>query len=1446
MQKDQLAQDMLLLGPPGELRRRIALRFCEVAQREYEFISLSRDTTEADLKQRREIVGNSVRFVDQAAVRAAIEGRVLILEGIEKAERNILPLLNNLLENREMALEDGRFLMNAKRYDKLLETHTEAEMHRLGLIRVDPNFRVISLSLPVPRYAGNPLDPPLRSRFQAYSVPPLSLSSRIDTLSREAPSLSADTVKLLASAAEAFRHADTESFSELLAKPIEFTEEGLVSAARLLERFPHTATQDVLRRVYPSRWVAKDAAQADAIESAFKKLGVDMKSERAKGYAIASVRHEAPRHKLVTLTRESGREEAKVRVPSGPLPSVAPDSGAFVVTSHGGVLLQHMLEDHAIGRDMCIIGPKGSGKSTLVKQFAAMLGYETEHMMLFRDMSTRDLLQRRATKKIDRAKQAEALSQSSSARHREGLGLVASATDELVREESRIMGNNDALAESLREGEDSESMWEMSPLIRAAVNGRIAILDNIDRLPVGALSVLQSLIHERQVSLHDGTRLVSSETYGRLLSEHGLTQAELTANRVYAIHPAFRIIATGDLPSASHAYITQEVMSLFHFHHLPSLDNPVELERFLDRVALRRDGVDSVDNASSPARLDRAREQLAGLVRFNEALKQNKHLQIALSTRQLIRAGRRIANAERPATALDTRDVVHGLLLFDFLPAATKATVTKLLFKSLGGREPFSSHHAKEYAQECEKGNYDYLFSVGTFHDEARNAKALEGQSPSPSPFSPTGASSLAVEAPAAKAHPVHLIPDIDFFAIPSHVSLLQEMYKDYALGEHLLLIGPQGVGKNKLTDKFLQTLHLPRQYIQLHRDTTVSSLTLQPSLERGKIVWTDSPLVKAVKEGHVLVVDEADKAPPEVVVVLKSLVDGEMTLADGRRIVQSAHIAQQGSSSAPNEAEAVVAMHPNFRLIVLANKPGWPFLGNDFFRECGDLFSCHAIDNPDVASEMALLRAYAPSVPTETLSRLTRAFSHLRQLVDEGHLSYPYSSREAIAIARHLERFPGEPFEEALRNVFAFDVWSDSTVRESIVAAFKRSGFRVSNTFMQPPVELFEASQAGAGAGATAASGRRRPLRLNYEYDNDRQATKPKHGKVDPANSPHVGGNTWAGGSGGADTAGLGGKGGPYRLDSGHPVHQISDEEKRKVSKEVLEAAKAMAQEALQKKLQEIEMSEEDAVLYEDYAYAVKGQVSQLRTMLQGLQSKSKERQWLRRQTHGGELDEAQLVEAMAGEGAIFKRRGEELPPLGFSAGLKPKRIHFVMDVSGSMYRFNGFDGRLDRMLEAAVLVMESFTGFENRFKYSIGGHSGDSPNIPLVDTVKQPQNRRQRLAVLRRMAAHSQFCSSGDYTLTATELAIRELEKEEADEHFVIVVSDANLRRYGISPRTLGKILMREPKVQAHCIFIASLADEAERIAEEIPPGLAYVCLDSKGLPLALNKILTSKIIT
>lgn len=45
------------------------------------------------------------------------------------------------------------------------------------------------------------------------------------------------------------------------------------------------------------------------------------------------------------------------------------------------------------------------------------------------------------------------------------------------------------------------------------------------------------------------------------------------------------------------------------------------------------------------------------------------------------------------------------------------------------------------------------------------------------------------------------------------------------------------------------------REYMQLHRDTTVQSLTVTPALRDGVISYDDSPVVNAVKYGRILVV---------------------------------------------------------------------------------------------------------------------------------------------------------------------------------------------------------------------------------------------------------------------------------------------------------------------------------------------------------------------------------------------------------------------------------------------------------------------------------------------------------------------------------------------------------------------------------------------------------------
>ncbi len=64
------------------------------------------------------------------------------------------------------------------------------------------------------------------------------------------------------------------------------------------------------------------------------------------------------------------------------------------------------------------------------------------------------------------------------------------------------------------------------------------------------------------------------------------------------------------------------------------------------------------------------------------------------------------------------------------------------------------------------------------------------------------------------------------------------------------------GTGKNKLVDRFLHLMKWEREYMQLHRDTTVQSLTVTPTLKDGVLSFEDSPIVRAVKYGRVLVLD--------------------------------------------------------------------------------------------------------------------------------------------------------------------------------------------------------------------------------------------------------------------------------------------------------------------------------------------------------------------------------------------------------------------------------------------------------------------------------------------------------------------------------------------------------------------------------------------------------------
>jgi MoxR-like ATPase len=1229
LEKDALSQDVMLLGPPGPLRRWLVSAYCSLAGREVEYIALSRDTGEAELKQRRELRASTAHdegldahalsavFVDGPAVRAARHGRVLILDGIEKAERNILPILNNLLENREMGLEDGTRLLAAERFDDIVrplcetrgiavESQEAAQLARdeLGLVRVSPDFRVFALALPVPRYPGNSLDPPLRSRFQGRYIsgvsvegifslaaavgnnihapgdaqdsmtnsvlrPMLQFSSAVFAMSEpdidpaeledmaDDPKVTRkmaraaigghDNLTLAQSGGKSWRdfrrgshgerHGSKESARATVASfvkpPPQVPLGGLLAASRscveLSANNSASVVQDVMlssrgfTSLYPSTLLSVEEEHAalsrDAHEALVGDKDVDFKSVTMQ-------------EGKVVWTLNTGQT---LSLPWDGQPRRLFDRFVDIPSSDTNKALAAVCFDLRVcGSPVLLCGPHGSGKMTVVRQAAGLLGWDTELITCFRDMSARDLFQRRATDKL------------------------------------------------------RNTTWADSPLVRAALNGELCVLQNVDRLHPGNLSVLSSMLSDGEATLPDGTRMLAAHRFDPLAVEllgektdvNDSDVARLMHDRygLRRISPRFRVVATAALatPESSVAdktsstkaprrlkqrrpkWLSEELLNIFVRSHVLDSCTGRPLE-FL----LRKQSKCSKEVAKTLSRIDSVLRELC--VREPEAARaligrqksDRDGISSPLSVRQLCRIG--------SAVGADTsllREHIERVLLVNMMSDEAKILVERAL-------------------------------SLAKI-PKAKATSSRVGASSDPDFWRAHPASRSASESPDDAA----LIPSVLFFEIPHHEALLRELADEFTRNEHLLLIGAQGTGKNKLTDALCERLRLPRQYMQLHRDTTVSQLTTSLGVEDGRVVRRDSPLIIAARQGHVLVLDEADKAPLEVVAILRAVVDGEVSLADGRKLISHELV-----DETVNDDETIVVMHPNFRLLVLANRPGFPFLGNDLFSECGDTFSPFFIDNPDLRSEVALLSRYAPSVESAVLHRIAGAFSALRGAAEKGELRYPYSTREAVSVARHLEYLTNNSLldEDArvsasLDNVLSFDA-SDNELAAHLARVF--TGFDLAVGGRLARAAWVHTAAAATSNNRDVAAARalakflskdikafrkgenaNRDLPVRFVWDTMKSnlnvagaasrapwhtapplqggLSGPKPGKVDPSNSPHVGGNTWAGGTGGRDTAGLGGVGGPYRLDAGHDVHQISDEEKRVLDEN--EAAKAAA----------------------------------------------------------------------------------------------------------------------------------------------------------------------------------------------------------------------------------------------------------------------------------------------
>ncbi|AKL91863.1 ATP-binding protein [Staphylococcus capitis] len=110
-----------------------------------------------------------------------------------------------------------------------------------------------------------------------------------------------------------------------------------------------------------------------------------------------------------------------------------------------------------------------------------------------------------------------------------------------------------------------------------------------------------------------------------------------------------------------------------------------------------------------------------------------------------------------------------------------------------------------------------------------------------------------------------------------------ESVFKDakvlFELNKNILLKGPTGSGKTKLAETLSDEVRRPMHQVNCSVDLDTESLlgfkTIQTNEEgQQEIIFIDGPVIKAMKQGHILYIDEINMAKPETLPILNGVLD--------------------------------------------------------------------------------------------------------------------------------------------------------------------------------------------------------------------------------------------------------------------------------------------------------------------------------------------------------------------------------------------------------------------------------------------------------------------------------------------------------------------------------------------------------------------------------------------